>query len=115
MADKGTAKYIPEDDKLRLAVMNCHYIKYPLSYFLDSVVHFGFRNIELFGAMPHFFMDDVDDALVDRVRSAGIECGQPMSRAGGISNEYCHRRTTDSSSHDRYPKKGPYGCGKTGV
>lgn len=68
MADKGTAKYIPEDDKLRLAVMNCHYIKYPLSYFLDSVVHFGFRNIELFGAMPHFFMDDVDDALVDRVR-----------------------------------------------
>ena len=68
MADKGTAKYIPGDDKLRLAVMNCHYIKYPLSYFLDSVVHFGFRNIELFGAMPHFFMDDVDDALVDRVR-----------------------------------------------
>ncbi len=67
MIDEGKVKYVPADDKLRLAVMNCHYIKYPLSYFLNSAVRFGFRNIELFGAMPHFFMDDVDDALETRV------------------------------------------------
>ena len=49
------------------AIMNCHYVRYPFEYFLDSVKNFGFSNIELFGALPHFYIDDIDDALIDRV------------------------------------------------
>lgn len=66
----GQVRYIPCGRPFRLAVMNCHYIKFPLTYFLDSVKRFGFRNVELFGAMPHFFMDDVDEALVGKVMDA---------------------------------------------
>ena len=47
--------------------MNCHYIKFPLTCFLDAAKRFGFREIELFGAMPHFFLDDVDGLLVEQV------------------------------------------------
>ena len=54
----------------RLSMMNCHYIKFPLCYFLDQMATFGFQEIELFGAMPHFFLDDVDDALVEQVSAA---------------------------------------------
>ena len=61
-------RYIPNAKPFRLAAMNCHYIKFPLSYFLDRAEAYGFRCIELFGAMPHFFMDDVDEELVERVK-----------------------------------------------
>lgn len=65
-----TDQYIPAGGEFRLAVMNCHYVRFSLTYFLDSVQRFGFRYIELFGAMPHFFLDDVDDALVHSVAEA---------------------------------------------
>lgn len=52
------------DAAIPVSMMNCHYARYPLSYFLDAMVHFGFKSIELFGGMPHFFLDDVDDAEV---------------------------------------------------
>lgn len=64
---KEQIRYIPNGRPFRLAVMNCHYIKFPLTYFFDSMIRFGFENVELFGAMPHFFMDDVDAARVDWV------------------------------------------------
>lgn len=67
MDNQERIQYIPNGKPFRLAAMNCHYIKFPLTYFLDAVRSFGFHDIELFGAMPHFFMDDVDDALVDFV------------------------------------------------
>jgi len=54
---------------LPYAIMNCHYVRYPFEYFLDSIKHFGFSNIELFGAFPHFYIEDVDDALIDRISS----------------------------------------------
>ena len=63
----GQARYIPVESPFRLAVMNCHYIKFPLTCFLDAAKRFGFREIELFGAMPHFFLDDVDGLLVEQV------------------------------------------------
>lgn len=62
-----TPTYIPAGHPFTLAVMNCHYIKFPLETFFDSARRFGFDAVELFGAMPHFFLDDVDDALVRRV------------------------------------------------
>ena len=70
MCTQEQIQYIPQDKPFRLAVMNCHYIKFPLEVFLDAVKRFGFDSIELFGAMPHFFMDDVDDALVEKVMKA---------------------------------------------
>ena len=60
----GQARYIPVESPFRL---NCHYIKFPLTCFLDAAKRFGFREIELFGAMPHFFLDDVDGLLVEQV------------------------------------------------
>ena len=42
-------RYIPNAKPFRLAAMNCHYIKFPLSYFLDRAEAYGFRCIELFG------------------------------------------------------------------
>lgn len=62
--------YRPVPSPFRLSMMNCHYIKFPLSYFLDAMAAYGFREIELFGAMPHFFLEDVDDGLVERVSDA---------------------------------------------
>lgn len=75
MRTSSDMRYVPLEGPFRLAVMNCHYIRFPLTYFLDAAVRFGFQNIELFGAMPHFFMDDVDDVLVDQVVSACRERG----------------------------------------
>lgn len=99
--------YVPYQCKtsFRLAAMNCHYIKFPLTCFLDSVRRFGFDSIELFGAMPHFFMDDVDDELVEKVirecakRSISIvslcpaQGAYPMNIA--IDEEKIRRRTIE--------------------
>ncbi|MEN6313374.1 MAG: TIM barrel protein [Clostridiaceae bacterium] len=57
----------PEAAGCSYAIMNCHYVRYPVEYFLDSVKRFGFANIELFGALPHFYIEDVDDELIGRV------------------------------------------------
>lgn len=57
----------PEAAGCSYAIMNCHYVRYPIEYFLDSVKRFGFANIELFGALPHFYIEDVDDELIGRV------------------------------------------------
>ena len=57
-------------------MMNCHYIKFPLDCFLDVAAASGFQEVELFSAMPHFYLDDVDDALAERAaagcRSRGL-------------------------------------------
>lgn len=99
----GQTRYIPVESPFRLAVMNCHYIKFPLTYFLDAAKRFGFREIELFGAMPHFFLDDVDDLLVEQVicecRKRGLKLtsfcpaqgAYPMNIA--IDEEPVRRRT----------------------
>lgn len=67
MSQQEHIVYRPVPSPFRLSMMNCHYIKFPLNYFLDTVAACGFQEIELFGAMPHFYLDDVDDALADRV------------------------------------------------
>jgi|SRR5699024_5658357 len=43
---------------LKIAGMNYHYVRFPFSYFLDSMVHFGVKNIEIWGGAPHFYIDD---------------------------------------------------------
>lgn len=62
--------YRPTEKAFPCCAMNCHYVRYPLSYYLDAMQRYNFTNLELFGAMPHFFMDDVDDALIEETRAA---------------------------------------------
>jgi protein FrlC len=53
-------KFTPNKESLNFAGMNCHYLRYPLNYFLDAMVNFGIHNIELFATVPHFYIDDID-------------------------------------------------------
>lgn len=48
------------DLERRLAGMNCHYIHYTLDYFLDRMAELGIKHIELWGAAPHFYVEDAD-------------------------------------------------------
>ena len=59
--------YRPKVNGCSFAIMNCHYARYPIEKFFDSMQRFGFTNIELFGALPHFYIEDVDQKLIDRV------------------------------------------------
>lgn len=47
-------------DKSRIAIGNYHYVSWSFEYFLDSVRKIGAENIELWGAKPHFCVDDQD-------------------------------------------------------
>lgn len=51
-----------------LAGMNCHYIRHSLDYFLDKMAGLGIRNIELWGASPHFYVPDCGAGDALRVR-----------------------------------------------
>jgi protein FrlC len=48
--------------------MNFHYKHYPLEYFLDSMVRYGFKNIELWGASPHFYVNDMSVHEMEKVK-----------------------------------------------
>ncbi|MDN3018063.1 TIM barrel protein [Paenibacillus sp. BSR1-1] len=39
--------------------MNFHYKHYPLEYFFDAMVRYEFKNIELWGASPHFYVEEM--------------------------------------------------------
>mgnify|MGYP002410166494 CR=1 FL=1 len=45
-------------NKSQIAVGNYHYVSWSFDYFLDSVKKIGAENIELWGAKPHFCVDD---------------------------------------------------------
>ncbi|KKI90869.1 hypothetical protein WQ54_18245 [Bacillus sp. SA1-12] len=39
--------------------MNFHYKHYPFRYFLDSMVRYEIKNIEIWGASPHFYVENM--------------------------------------------------------
>ena len=43
----------------QIAVMNIQYKYFPLTKFLNDAVKNGVKNIELWGAAPHFHMEDM--------------------------------------------------------
>ena len=47
-------------DREQVAGMNIHYMRYSLEYFLEAQERAGFKTIELWGGIPHVFMDSVD-------------------------------------------------------
>lgn len=52
----------------RLAGMNCHYIRHSFDYFLNKMSGLGIRNIELWGASPHFYVPDCGAGEAARIR-----------------------------------------------
>ncbi|MEH7436245.1 TIM barrel protein [Neobacillus drentensis] len=48
--------------------MNFHYKHYPLEYFLDAMVRYEFKNIELWGASPHFYVEEMSLHDIRRVK-----------------------------------------------
>lgn len=73
MADK--LKYRPNESSFPCSILNCHYTRYPLDYFFESMQFFGFTEIDLFGAMPHFYLEDVDDRRIEYVRTCAAKYG----------------------------------------
>lgn len=43
----------------QLTGMNFHYKHYPFEYFLDAMVRYELNNIEVWGASPHFYVEDM--------------------------------------------------------
>jgi fructoselysine 3-epimerase len=48
--------------------MNFHYLHYPLDYFLDAMVKYEFEKIELWGAAPHLYVEDLSLAEVRGIK-----------------------------------------------
>ncbi len=54
--------------KSQVAAMNIQYKYYPFTRFLDDVVENGVSNIELWGAAPHFHLEDMTYQEVKEIR-----------------------------------------------
>ncbi|MGG1679341.1 TIM barrel protein [Neobacillus sp. NRS-1170] len=52
----------------QLTGMNFHYLHYPLEYFFDAMVKYEFEQIELWGASPHLYVEDLSLAEVRRIK-----------------------------------------------
>lgn len=52
----------------QIAAMNIQYKFFPLTYFLDDAVRYNVKNIELWGAAPHFHLEDMTYQDVSAVR-----------------------------------------------
>lgn len=52
----------------QLSAMNCHYAHQPLTYYLDSAVKNGLKNVELWGASPHLHVEDASQERVLAVK-----------------------------------------------
>lgn len=54
----------------QLSGMNLHYQHHSLEYFLDQQVALGIKNVELWGASPHLYVDDASPERLHYVRKA---------------------------------------------
>ncbi|WHY66445.1 TIM barrel protein [Neobacillus sp. SuZ13] len=52
--------------------MNFHYLHFPLDYFLDAMVKYEFEKIELWGAAPHLYVEDLSLAEIHSIKK-GID------------------------------------------
>lgn len=50
------------------AVMNIHYMYYPLEYFLDAMAGFGIRHIDLWAGHPHLIIDQASPSGLRQLR-----------------------------------------------
>ena len=61
--------------KSQISIMNIQYGYYPLEKFLDDAVRAGVEHVELWGAAPHFHLEDMTYTDVCRVRKQIEERG----------------------------------------
>ncbi len=61
--------------KSQISVMNIQYGYYPLEKFLDDAARAGVEHVELWGAAPHFHLEDMTYTDVCRVRKQIEERG----------------------------------------
>lgn len=54
--------------RAQITGMNFHYLHYPLTYFLESMARFQFEQIELWGAAPHFYVEDLSLTEIRGIR-----------------------------------------------
>lgn len=59
----------------QLAGMNCHYIRHSFEYFLRSMQELDLKNIEIWGAAPHYFADYFDKSMVQDLKARVISHG----------------------------------------
>jgi protein FrlC len=50
---------MPPMTRDQITGMNFHYMHYPFEYFLNAMARYEFRNIEIWGASPHLYIDDL--------------------------------------------------------
>lgn len=105
----------------QIAVMNIQYKYFPLTLFLDDAVRNGVDNIELWGAAPHFHLEDMTyreiSAVGHEIESRGLklvcftpeQCVYPINLAA--STEQARRRSV-RFFEDSIRAAGELGCGK---
>ncbi len=52
----------------QIAGMNCHYYRYSLDYFFDSMQRAGYETVALWGGAPHFYLDYMRYSDCARIR-----------------------------------------------
>lgn len=105
----------------QIAVMNIQYKYFPLTRFLDDAVENGVEHIELWGAAPHFHMEDMTYGEITGVRRAieqrGLhlvcftpeQCMYPINLAAPSSST---RRRSVKFFEDSIRAAGELGCEK---
>lgn len=48
--------------------MNFHYLHYPLEFFLDAMVKYKVQQIELWGAAPHLYVEDLTISEISNIK-----------------------------------------------
>ena len=59
----------------RLAASNLHYFFFPVEYAFEHISGAGYRNLEFFGATPHFFADSRCNLDCGRIRRLAADNG----------------------------------------
>jgi protein FrlC len=73
-------------NRKQITGMNFHYLHYPFTYFLDSMVKYEFEQIEIWGAAPHMYVEDL--SLQD-IRSIKNEIDQRQLQVVCFTPEQC--------------------------
>lgn len=55
-------------NRSQITGMNFHYLHYPLDYFLDAMVKYQFEQIELWGAAPHLYVEDLSLSEIRQIK-----------------------------------------------
>ena len=64
-------------DRRTIAGMNFHYAHYPFDYFLESMKSLGIEKIEIWGASPHLYVNDLQmtqiNVIKKKIKEQGLE------------------------------------------